>query len=47
MNIQETILEILGKLKPVFKEGGTGTAGNASGRNRAIALLVKTEKKYI
>ncbi|WP_087972038.1 thiolase family protein [Oceanobacillus rekensis] len=42
---RETTIEKLGKLKPVFKEGGTVTAGNASGRNDgAAALLVMTEE---
>jgi len=37
----ETTLESLAKLKPVFKEGGTVTAGNSSGINDgACALLV-------
>ncbi|MDR7328389.1 beta-ketothiolase BktB [Corynebacterium guangdongense] len=35
-----TTLEKLGALKPVFKEGGTVTAGNASGMNDAAASLV-------
>ncbi|KZE38771.1 acetyl-CoA acetyltransferase [Bhargavaea cecembensis] len=42
---RETSLEKLAKLKPVFKEGGTVTAGNASGRNDgAAALLVTSEE---
>ena len=42
---RETSLEKLAKLKPVFKEGGTVTAGNASGRNDgAAALLVMSEE---
>ncbi len=41
---RETTLEKLASLKPVFKEGGTVTAGNASGRNDgAAALLVMSE----
>lgn len=35
-----TSLEKLASLKPVFKEGGTVTAGNASGRNDGAAALV-------
>jgi acetyl-CoA C-acetyltransferase len=35
-----TSLEQLAKLPPVYKEGGTVTAGNASGRNDAAAALV-------
>jgi len=40
-----TTLEILGKLRPAFKkEGGSVTAGNASGLNDgAVALLVASE----
>lgn len=42
---RETSLERLAQLKPVFKEGGTVTAGNASGRNDgAAALLVMSEE---
>ena len=48
-----TTLEILGKLRPAFKKaenGGTVTAGNASGLNDgAAAMLVASEdalKKY-
>lgn len=41
-----TTLEKLGKLKAVFKDGGTVTAGNASGRNDgASAILMMTEEK--
>ncbi|RHW42168.1 thiolase family protein [Neobacillus notoginsengisoli] len=41
-----TSLEKLAQLKPVFKEGGTVTAGNASGRNDgAAALLVMNEEE--
>ena len=38
---RETTLEALGKMKPAFKkEGGTVTAGNASGINDGAAFLV-------
>lgn len=41
-----TTLEVLAKLKPAFKEGGTVTAGNACGRNDgAAALVIMTRKK--
>jgi len=42
----DTTLEALGKLKPVFKEGGTVTAGNSSQMNDAAAgvLLMSREK---
>jgi 3-oxoadipyl-CoA thiolase len=36
----DTSLEKLGKLRPVFKEGGTVTAGNASTLNDGAACLV-------
>jgi acetyl-CoA C-acetyltransferase len=42
----DTTLESLGGLRPVFKVGGTVTAGNASGINDgAAAMLVASEKK--
>ena len=45
---RETTLEKLANLKPVFKEGGTVTAGNASGRNDgAAALLVMSEEEAL
>jgi acetyl-CoA C-acetyltransferase len=37
---RETSLEQLAKLRPVFKEGGSVTAGNSSGRNDGGACLV-------
>jgi len=42
----DTSLEKLAKLKPVFKPGGTVTAGNSSGRNDGAAslLLMKEDK---
>jgi acetyl-CoA C-acetyltransferase len=39
---RDTSLEQLAKLPPVYKEGGTVTAGNASGTNDAGAALVVT-----
>ena len=43
---RDTTIESLAKLKPVFREGGTVTAGNASGRNDgAAALLLMTPEK--
>jgi acetyl-CoA C-acetyltransferase len=42
----DTTLESLSKLRPVFKNGGTVTAGNASGINDgAAAMIVTTEEK--
>jgi acetyl-CoA C-acetyltransferase len=38
----DSSLEALAKLKPVFKPGGTVTAGNAPGTNDAAAALVVT-----
>jgi acetyl-CoA acyltransferase len=47
---RETSMEALAKLKPIVREGGTVTAGNASGVNDgSAALLVASEsavKKY-
>jgi acetyl-CoA acyltransferase len=47
---RETSMEALAKLKPIVREGGTVTAGNASGVNDgACALIVASEsaaKKY-
>lgn len=41
-----TTVEKLSMLKPVFKEGGTVTAGNSCGRNDgAVAMLVMREEK--
>ena len=42
----DTSMEKLAKLKPVFREGGTVTAGNSSGRNDAAAgVLMMTPEK--
>ncbi len=38
----ETTVEILARLKPAFKEGGTVTAGNAPGVNDGAAAVVVT-----
>ena len=41
---RETSMEALGKLKPIVREGGTVTAGNASGVNDgACAMLLASE----
>jgi acetyl-CoA C-acetyltransferase len=37
---RQTSMEALAKLAPVFKEGGSVTAGNSSGRNDGAACLV-------
>ncbi|RLQ90209.1 thiolase family protein [Planomicrobium sp. Y74] len=45
---RKTPLEKLGNLKAVFKEGGSVTAGNASGRNDAAsAVLMMSDKKAL
>ncbi|PLT33549.1 thiolase family protein [Bacillus sp. V5-8f] len=45
---RETNMEKLSALRPVFKQGGTVTAGNASGRNDgASALLVMSEDEAL
>jgi len=36
----DTTLEVLARLRPAFKEGGTVTAGNSSGMNDAAAALL-------
>lgn len=43
---RETTLEKLGKLPPVFKEGGSVTAGSSSGRNdgASVVLLMSGDK---
>lgn len=41
----ETTLEMLAKLKPAFREGGTVTAGNSSGINDGAAALLLVESK--
>lgn len=43
---RETSMEALAALEPVFKKGGTVTAGNSSGRNdAAAAVLLMTPEK--
>lgn len=42
---RDTSLEALAKLRPVFKEGGTVTAGNAPGVNDGAAALVLTSRE--
>ena len=43
---RDTSMEKLAKLKPVFKQGGTVTAGNSSSRNDgAAAVVVMSERK--
>ena len=42
----ETTIEMLNKLRPVFKENGTVTAGNACGRNDGAAAMVLTSSQH-
>jgi acetyl-CoA C-acetyltransferase len=42
----DTTIEALSRLKPVFKENGTVTAGNACGRNDGAAALVLTSSSH-
>ncbi|WP_040209439.1 thiolase family protein [Neobacillus jeddahensis] len=42
----ETTVEMLSKLRPVFKENGTVTAGNACGRNDGAAALILTSSSH-
>ncbi len=42
---EDTSLEALGRLKPVFKKDGTVTAGNAPGTNDGAAALVVTSER--
>ncbi|MGN6578372.1 MAG: 3-oxoadipyl-CoA thiolase [Bordetella sp.] len=42
---RQTSLDALGKLKPVVREGGTVTAGNASGVNDGAAALLLADEK--
>jgi acetyl-CoA C-acetyltransferase len=45
---EDASLELLGKLRPVFKKDGTVTAGNAPGTNDgAAALVVTTERNAV
>jgi acetyl-CoA C-acetyltransferase len=44
---EDTTMEKLSKLRPVFKEGGTVTAGNASGINDGAAALVLVSEEEV
>lgn len=44
---RQTTLEKLGSLKPVFKENGTVTAGNASGLNDGASMLLVVSEKIM
>ena len=43
---RDTSMELLGKLRPAFKEGGTVTAGNSSGRNDGASALILASERY-
>jgi len=43
----DTTLETLGKLKPVFRQNGTVTAGNASGINDGAAFVLLANQRAI
>ncbi|WP_130870576.1 thiolase family protein [Intestinimonas massiliensis (ex Afouda et al. 2020)] len=43
---RETSMELLAKLKPAFKAGGTVTAGNSSGRNDGASALILASERY-
>jgi acetyl-CoA C-acetyltransferase len=45
-NRPDATIEALSKLKPVFRDGGTITAGNAPGLNTAAAAMVLASKAY-
>jgi 3-oxoadipyl-CoA thiolase len=44
---RETSIEALAKLRPIVKEGGTITAGNASGVNDGAAALIIASKEAV
>ena len=43
---EDSALELLARLKPVFKKDGTVTAGNAPGTNDGAAALVVTSERH-
>lgn len=43
---RETSMELLAKLRPAFKEGGSVTAGNSSGRNDGASALMLMSESY-
>lgn len=44
---RETSIDVLSKLKPAFKEGGTVTAGNSSGINDGASAIILASEKYV
>jgi acetyl-CoA C-acetyltransferase len=45
-NRPDTTIEVLSKLKPAFRDGGTITAGNAPGLNTAAAAMVLASETW-
>lgn len=43
---RETSMEQLARLKPAFRDGGTVTAGNSSGRNDGASALMLASESY-
>jgi acetyl-CoA C-acetyltransferase len=42
----DTTIEVLAKLRPAFREGGTITAGNAPGLNSAAAAMIVAHRSF-
>jgi acetyl-CoA C-acetyltransferase len=42
----DTTIEVLAKLRPAFREGGTITAGNAPGLNSAPAAMIVADRAF-
>src|SRR3984957_1445030 len=42
----ETTIEVLAKLRPAFREGGTITAGNAPGLNSGAAAMIVADRAF-
>jgi acetyl-CoA C-acetyltransferase len=42
----DTTIEVLAKLRPAFREGGTITAGNAPGLNSAAAAVIVADRAF-
>jgi acetyl-CoA C-acetyltransferase len=42
----DTTIEVLAKLRPAFREGGTITAGNAPGLNSAAAAMIVANRAF-
>ncbi len=44
---RDTSFDVLSRLRPAFKEGGTVTAGNSSGINDGASAVVLASEKYV